>query len=98
MMNDYVRINIMGYRENFFDIDLDTVIRSDPQVILAIDDPRYPAPTYESIIYDKKLSITEALQNNAVYKLDMRSMVRTGPRLVDSIEEVARLLYPDLFS
>ena len=90
--------NIMGDRESFFQIDLDTVIRLDPQVILAVDDPRYSVPTYESIMNDKRLTVTEAFQNSAVYKLDMRPMVRPGPRLVDSIELVAQLLYPELFN
>jgi len=98
IMKDYVRTNAQGERENFFDIDLETVLRADPQVILAIDDPRYPAPTYESIMNNKDLVVTEALQNNAVYKLDMRPMVRPGPRLADSIEQVAKFLYPELFN
>jgi len=90
--------NIMGDRESFFEVDLETVIQDDPQVILALDDPRYSVPTYESMMNDKRLVVTEALQNNAVYKLDMRPMVRPGPRLADSIELVAKLLYPELFN
>jgi iron complex transport system substrate-binding protein len=98
VMKDYVRTNANGERENFFDIDLETVLRTDPQIIFAIDDPRYPAPTYESIINDKRLIVTQALQKNAVYKVDMRPWVRPGPRLVDSIELVAKTLYPKLSS
>jgi len=91
-------INIVGNQEGLFEVDVNTVIRDDPQIILVLDDPRYSVPAYETIMNDKKLSVTEALQNNAVHYLDERPWVRAGPRLVDSIELVARLFYPELFN
>lgn len=90
-------INVAGSKEGFFDMPLETVIEINPQIILVLDDPRYPAPTYESIMADEKLKNTEAVQNNAVYNIDMRIFVRPGPRLVDAIEETAKMFHPELF-
>ncbi len=39
-----------------------------------------------------------AVKNDRVYAIDPDIVNRPGPRLVDGLEALARLLHPDLFS
>lgn len=41
-------------------------------------------------------SIT-AVQNNALYEIDADIISRSGPRLVDALEEIAKMVHPEIF-
>ena len=41
-------------------------------------------------------SIT-AVQNNALYEIDANIISRSGPRLVDALEEIAKMVHPEIF-
>ena len=90
-------INIAGIKSGFFQIDIEAVIWADPQIIIVIEDYKWPTPTYDSIINDERFQSTEALQNNEVHKIDANLLSRPTQRLVDGLEETARLLHPDLY-
>lgn len=90
-------INIAEIKGGFFQMDLEAVIWADPQIILVIEDYKWPTPTYSSVLNDERFQSTEALQNNEIYEIDANLMSRPGPRLIDGLEETARILHPQLF-
>jgi iron complex transport system substrate-binding protein len=91
-------INIAGVKSGFFQMDLEAIIWANPQIVLVIEDYNWPTPTYESIVSDQRLQSIEALQNNAIDEIDANLVSRPGPRLVDGLEETAKMLHPELFA
>jgi iron complex transport system substrate-binding protein len=79
-------------------INLETVIAADPDIILAGigmgeggDAPLIFAQE------EPRLRETSARQHNRVHGVDSEIVDRSGPRLVDALEEFARLIHPELF-
>ncbi|MDH5732857.1 MAG: helical backbone metal receptor [Candidatus Bathyarchaeota archaeon] len=91
-------INIAGVKGGYFQMDIEAIIWANPEIIIVIEDFKWPTPTYDALLNDYRLSIINAIENNAVYKIDANLMSRPGPRLVDGLEETARILHPELFS
>jgi len=71
-------------------IDLETVIARDPQVIIATHGA---GPVAD----EPRLAVTRAMAEDRLYVVLDSPFVRPGPRLVDALEELARLLQPELF-
>jgi iron complex transport system substrate-binding protein len=75
----------------------EAIIAANPQVIILTEDPNYggnPAdvarrPGYANVA---------AVKNARVYQLSTDLFQRAGPRAVDAVEQLAKLLHPDLFS
>jgi iron complex transport system substrate-binding protein len=71
-------------------IDLETVIARNPEVIIAT----HGAAGIKDV---PALAVTMAVIENRVYVVVEDPFVRPGPRLVDALEQLARLLQPGLF-
>jgi iron complex transport system substrate-binding protein len=75
----------------------ESIIAANPQVIILTEDPAYGGNP--SLVYQRKgWSVISALQTRQVYALNPDESQRAGPRLVDALEQLARLLHPSLFS
>jgi iron complex transport system substrate-binding protein len=72
----------------------EAVIAADPEVIILAD---VPAVTPEEVKARPGWDSVSAVQNDRVFAVDPDIVSRNGPRLVDGLEELARLLYPDRF-
>ena len=75
----------------------ESIIAANPQVIILTEDPAYggnPAQLYQRTGW----SVISALKNHQVYALNPDESQRAGPRLVDALEQLARLLHPSLFA
>jgi len=79
-------------------IDLETVIWRNPQIILAStghgsaeDSPLIWAQT------EDRLSHIDARLNNRIYQVDADLVTRPGPRIIDGLELIAGLIHPELF-
>jgi len=84
--------------EGYPSINLETVIQFDPAIILAgvgmgegMDAPLKFAQE------ESRLRDITARKNNRVYGVDTDTSGRAGPRIVDALEEFARLIHPELF-
>jgi iron complex transport system substrate-binding protein len=71
-------------------IDLETVIARDPEVIIAT----HGAVGIKDVA---ALAVTRAAIEGRIYVVEEDPFVRPGPRLVDALEKLARLLHPELF-
>jgi iron complex transport system substrate-binding protein len=90
--------NIAHDLDGYPDIDLETVIASDPQVIVAgVGMGEGQDLPLQFLMEEDRLKNTEARRNNRIYPMDMDIIGRPGPRLVDALEQFARFLHPALF-
>ena len=91
-------INIAEARGGFFQMGLEELTSSDPEVIIVLEDYLWPTPTYESIMTDERLSQVTAIKEGNVYLVDANLLSRPGPRLIDGAEEFAHIIHPDIFN
>jgi iron complex transport system substrate-binding protein len=52
---------------------------------------------YQFIATDPRLEGTSARINGNIYQIDSDIVNRAGPRIVDALEEMARIIHPELF-
>ncbi len=84
-----------GLTDQWAQISSEELVKADPQVIL-LGDALYGV-TVESVAQRPGWDVITAVKNNAIYPLNPDTATRPGPRLVDALEELAKLLRPDLF-
>lgn len=86
--------NIAAGAGPFPQLTEEAVIAADPEVIILAD---VPAVTPEEVKARPGWDSVSAVQNDRVFAVDPDIVSRSGPRLVEGLEELARLLYPDRF-
>jgi iron complex transport system substrate-binding protein len=79
----------------YLQLSIEELLVRDPEVIL-LGDAAYGI-TPESLIERTGWSNISAVANDKIYTFDDNLVSRPGPRLVDGLEELARLLHPELF-
>ena len=80
---------------DYAQISSEQLIAVNPDVILLADAPY--GTTAESVAERPGWDVITAVKENALYPIDPNMMSVPGPRLVDALEETARLLHPELF-
>ena len=76
-------------------ISSEQLIAVNPDIILLADAPYGTTP--ESVAARPGWDVITAVKENALYPIDPNMMSVPGPRLVNALEETARLLHPELF-
>lgn len=76
-------------------ISSEELVKADPQIIL-LGDALYGV-TVESVAARTGWDSITAVKNSAIYPFNPDTATRPGPRLVDALEEMAKLLRPELF-
>jgi iron complex transport system substrate-binding protein len=91
-------VNAFGDQEGYPSVSLEAVVQVNPAVIIAgigmgegMDAPLQFALT------DPRLRDVDARRNNRVYGADSDTAGRAGPRIVDVLEEFAKLIHPEVF-
>jgi iron complex transport system substrate-binding protein len=79
-------------------VSLESIIQKNPQVILVSGMGTSGDLIYNNIVKETRLSGVDAMINHRIYRIsDANLTERPGPRIVDGLEEVAKLLHPDIF-
>ena len=78
-------------------VQLEELIERNPQVILASASETMGDYAYQFALSDERLEITDARLNDAVYGMNDDFTGRPGPRLIEGLEQMAKLLHPELF-
>lgn len=79
-------------------VSLEAVIAKNPQIIIVSGMGTTGDLIYNSIVSEQRLRSVDALTNNRVYKIsDANIIERPGPRIVDGLQEVAKLIHPEIF-
>lgn len=86
--------------EGYKTISLEQLIDLNPEVIIT------PTGTgmgfaktnysYEYIINEPRLRVIEAVKSNRIYVIDADIVCRAGPRIVEALEEMAKIIHPEL--
>jgi iron complex transport system substrate-binding protein len=87
-----------GSEGAFPQLTQEVLIDRDPEVILLADSGRYGGETAETVKARPGWSDVSAVKNNRVYEIDSDLVSRPGPRIVEGLEMLARLFYPEKFA
>ena len=87
--------NIAADIDGYPQLSLEQVVAADPAFIILGDSAYGVIP--ESIASRPGWENLSAVKNNQVFPFDDNLVSRPGPRLVDALEELAKLLRPELF-
>ena len=79
-------------------VSLEAVVGENPQVVIVSGMGTSGNLIYNSIKKETRLRTVEAIIENQVYKISDANLIeRPGPRIVDGLEEVAKLIHPEIF-
>lgn len=84
--------NIFDLKGGFQAINVETVIEVNPDVILL---SVHGETNIEELSNRPGWQTIKAIKNKRVYPVNPDAISRPGPRLVDALEEVAKILYPE---
>jgi iron complex transport system substrate-binding protein len=79
-------------------VSAEQVVARNPEVILLGDSATPVQPqSPEKVAVRTGWSTVEAVKSGRIYPVDSNLITRAGPRMVDGVEMLARLLYPERF-
>ena len=84
--------------ENYPKISLEAVIEANPQVIIAgVGMGTGEDLPFEFASTESRLEDVDARINNRVYAITNDLVSRSGPRTVDALEQLAKMIHPEIF-
>ncbi len=91
-------INITAGLSGYANFNLEALLEANPDIMIAgVTHGSDGSATLEYLKTEPRLGNTTARQKNQVYTVDGNLVSRAGPRSVDGLEELARLIHPKLF-
>lgn len=79
-------------------VSLESVIAKNPQVIIVTGMATSGDLIYTSIKAEERLKSVDAMINNRIYKVSDSNLIeRPGPRIVDGLDELSKLIHPEIF-
>lgn len=91
-------INIARDIDGWTTISLEAVIQANPEVMIAsISYANDDTLTFQYIQTESRLSDADARQNDRVYGIDGDIISRAGPRVIQALELLARMIHPEIF-
>jgi iron complex transport system substrate-binding protein len=79
-------------------VSLESVVIKNPQIIIVSGMGTTGDLIYNSIKTEERLKSTDAMINNRIFKISDSNLVeRPGPRIADGLDELAKLIHPELF-
>lgn len=88
--------NIAADQEGWFKIEPEEIVNRNPDVIIVMYS--YVEGIVDSVKARDGFDSITAVKNNEVIQVDENLTSRTGPRLAEGLEEVAKAIYPEAFS
>lgn len=87
--------NVVDDQSGWFKIDTEEIVKRNPDTIIVMED--YVPNIVEKVKKRQGFDSITAVKNDAVVKVDQDLTARTGPRLADGLEEIAKAVYPEAF-
>lgn len=94
-MFDLLSIKNIATKDNWYQISSEAIITDNPDVILVMYD--YVPNIEEKVKKRTGFETVNAVINDRVVQIDSDQISRTGPRLADGLEEIAKAVYPEAF-
>ncbi|QHE61766.1 ABC transporter substrate-binding protein [Rossellomorea vietnamensis] len=89
--------NVMSEQEGWVQVNQEAVISSNPDSIITTYG-YYSENPKEQIMGRKGWEDVTAVKNGDVHDVHSDLVTRTGPRLVEGVEEIAKSIYPEVFA
>ncbi len=90
--------NIAGTQSGWYQISLEKIVDADPDMII-LEDYQYGVSPESVGARSPAWAGLSAVKNGHVYPVEDPNLTsRYGPRIVDGLEALARIIHPDLFS
>ena len=87
--------NIAADQEGWFMMDPEEIVNRNPDVIVVMYD--YIETAVEDVYKRDGFDTITAIKEKAVVQVDENMTSRTGPRLAEGLEEIAKAIYPEVF-
>ncbi|MCL4530267.1 MAG: cobalamin-binding protein [Chloroflexi bacterium] len=84
-----------GIKDAYPQVSLEQIVATNPQIII-LGDSAYGV-TPDSVKSRPGWDTIDAVKNGLIFPFDDNLVSRPGPRLVDGLEQLAKLLHPELF-
>jgi iron complex transport system substrate-binding protein len=92
-------INLAGDLDDYVTLSLEGVLQANPAImIVGTSHGTGEDLTLQYVETETRLRETDARQNDRIYGIDCDIASRSGPRLVDALEQFARFIHPELFN
>ena len=79
-------------------VSLESIIDKNPQAVIVSGMGTTGDLIYNNLMQETRLSDIDAMLHNRVYRISDANLIeRPGPRIVDGLEYVAKLLHPEIF-
>ena len=79
-------------------VSLESVVTRDPDVIIISGMATSIGTLYDSVKSESRLQSVKALINDRVFKMSDSNLIeRGGPRVVEGIEEISKMIHPEIF-
>ncbi|MFP7296523.1 ABC transporter substrate-binding protein [Neobacillus niacini] len=88
--------NTANDQEGWIKIDQEVMIERNPDVIITTYG-NYTENAVEQVIERQGWENVNAIKNKQVIDVDSDSVTRSGPRIVEGVEELAKAVYPEVF-
>lgn len=86
--------DLTGYAK----MSLETIINTNPQVMIAsVGHGQGSDATLQFLLDEERLENVDARINNQVYGIDANWINRPGPRIVNGLEQLAKMIHPEIF-
>jgi iron complex transport system substrate-binding protein len=79
-------------------LSAEAIIERNPEVIILPTGEGEDGTTPEDVKARPGWDVIDAVQNDRVYEIDRDIVSRPGPRIIDGLEQLAGLLYPETFA
>jgi iron complex transport system substrate-binding protein len=86
---------LAGITDPYPQVSLEQVVATNPSIIILGDAVWGTSP--ETVKARAGWDVLDAVKNDQIFAFDDNLVSRPGPRLVDGLEQLAKLLHPDLF-
>jgi len=91
-------INIAHNLTDYADISLEAVIAANPEVMIAdVGMGEGEDLPFQFLMSEPRLKETDARKNNRIYSINVELVSHPGPRTVTALEQIAKLIHPELF-
>ena len=95
-MLDMIGAKNMVTEEDWIMIDPEEIVNQNPDVIVVMYD--YVDTAVEDVYARAGFDTITAIQEERVVQVDENITSRTGPRLAEGLEAIAKAIYPEVFS
>jgi len=91
-------VNVTNDFSGYNAISLEVILARNPEAMIVTNMATSGNAVSKAIMTESRLAGIEARVKGRVYEVDSNLVERAGPRLFDGLEEVARLLHPELWA